>query len=164
MFDAARVRDLLDYDPETGVMRWVNVSKYHIGLNSKEAGGPVPNHNGKRYVTITIDGRKYKRSRLAFAWMTGRWPTHCIDHINGNSEDDRWVNLREATITENAWNHSRRAKRSALPMGVRTMASGRYQARLAVNKKMLHLGTFATPEEAVSAYQKAREEHYGQFA
>lgn len=162
--EASRVRDLLEYDPDTGVMRWRNVSKYHVEKSGRVAGCSVRNHSGKRYINITIDGRKHKRSRLAFAWVTGRWPNHCIDHVNGNSEDDRWINLREATVTENAWNHKRRAKASVLPMGVRNMASGRFQARLAVNKKMLHLGTFDTPERASAAYQKARGLHYGQFA
>ncbi len=162
--DPEFVKQALCYDPETGVMTWANCSKYHNALNGAEAGGPIPNQSGKFYHKITIGGRKISRSRLAFAWMTGRWPSECIDHINGNSLDDRWVNLREATITENAWNHKRRAKRQDhLPMGVRQMGSG-FQARIAVNKRMIHLGVFETPSAAQAAYQQARSAHYGKFA
>lgn len=164
MLDPKRLRQMLDYHPETGIMVWRGCSKYHRSMNGKEAGHPIPSQSGKLYWKVSIDGKKYNRSRLAFAWMTGRWPLHCIDHIDGNSENDRWVNLREATVTENAWNHKRRAKKAALPMGVRSLPSGRFAARIAVNRKMIHLGSFDTPEAASREYQKAREVHYGQFA
>lgn len=161
---AAEVRSALHYDPETGVMVWIGVSKYHCGLLGTEAGGPQPSQRGKLYHKISIGGRKHSRSRLAFVWMTGAWPDEMIDHINGNSLDDRWANLRPATATQNAWNHQGRAKKSSLPMGVRSNASGRYSARLAVNKRMIHLGAFDTQGEASAAYLKARETHYGEFA
>jgi hypothetical protein len=160
---AERLRSLLSYDPATGRFVWLRPSKYHAEKAKAEAGCPIPTHSGKAYHAISIDGRKYKRSRLAWLYMTGEWPTHQVDHISGDSLDDRWVNLREATQTQNAWNHKRRAKKSALPMGVRAMKD-RFQARIAVNKQMLHLGTFETPEAASAAYRKAREEHYGEFA
>lgn len=162
--EPSAVRDALDYDQETGVMVWRSISPYHKGKIGAEAGTVTPSNRDKCYHNITICGRKYKRSRLAFAWMTGRWPEHQIDHINGNSLDDRWSNLREATPLQNAWNHKRRAKKSALPMGVRSNPSGRYSARLAVDKRMIQIGTFDTIEDAERAYAEARERYYGQFA
>jgi hypothetical protein len=164
MLEQRRLWEILRYDPQTGVFIWLNPSPYHAEKAGSEAGGPTPNCRGKIYHTICIDGRKYKRSRLAWLYMTGSWPTNQVDHINGNSTDDRWANLRESTATQNAWNHKKRAKRSVLPMGVRSNPSGTFAARLAVNKKMIHLGSFATPEEAASAYRNAREKHYGEFA
>ena len=164
MMDAAKVRRFLDYDPGTGTMVWLNVSPYHREKNGMLAGGVVPNQSGKFYHTISLNGRKYKRSRLAFAWMTGAWPTHQIDHINGDSTDDRWANLREATATQNAWNHRKRSKASHLPMGVRSNPSGRFSARIAVNKRMVQIGTFDTAAEASEAYAAARRQYYGQFA
>ena len=158
------IKTYLDYDPNTGVMVWVNVSPYHREKNGSVAGCTTPNRHGKSYHVISLNGRKHKRSRLAFAWMTGRWPVHQIDHINGDSTDDRWENLREATPTQNAWNHHRRSKKSTLPMGVRSNPSGRFSARIAVNKRMVQVGTFDTPEQAGAAYLEARRQYYGQFA
>lgn len=163
MISANELRARLTYYPTIGSFQWVDPSPYHSEKLGLEAGGPVPGGSGKLYHTISVNGRKYKRSRLAWLYMTGEWPEHQIDHINGNSLDDRWCNLRQATATENAWNHKRRAKKSDLPMGVRTIGP-RFQARLAVNHKMIHLGCFATPEEASDAYRQAREKHYGEFA
>lgn len=162
--EPADVKRCLDYNPNTGVMIWVNVSPYHKEKNGREAGTLLPNNHRKFYHVISLGGRKHKRSRLAFAWMTGRWPAHQIDHINGDSTDDRWENLREATATQNAWNHRKRAKTSGLPMGVRSNPSGRFSARIAVNKRMIQIGTFDTSEAAAEAYAAARRQYYGQFA
>jgi hypothetical protein len=162
--DANHIRAVLDYDPKAGVMTWIAPSKHHNRLTGTEAGTSQRGQTGKAYWKIAINGRKFGRSRLAFAWMTGEWPPHMVDHIDGNSLNDAWANLRHATVLENAWNHQRRAKKSSLPMGVRTTAAGRYAARLAVNKVMLHLGAFDSPEAAEAAYRQARKVHYGDFA
>lgn len=155
---------MFSINAETGSVVWVDPPKYHPRMRGKEAGTLKPNHSGKLYCVIRIGRQPVKRGHLIFFSVFGRWPKPCLDHVNGDSTDDRIGNLREATVTQNAWNHKRRAKRSKLPMGVRSVKSGRYQARLAVNKKMLHLGTFATPEEAHAVYRQKRSEMYGQFA
>lgn len=158
------VRRLFRIDAERGSVVWVSPPKYHPRMLGKEAGGLRPTHAGKLYCVIHIGRQAVKRGHLIFFSVHGKWPAPCLDHINGDSTDDRIENLREATLTQNAWNHKRRAKRSLLPMGVRSVESGRYQARLAVNKRMLHLGTFDTPEQAHAVYKQKRKEMYGTFA
>lgn len=162
---ADRLREALSYDPETGEMRWIAPSKHHSEKVGTIAGTPSISESGKTYWVIGFGGRKYRRGRLAYMMMKGRWPKPMIDHRNGNSLDDRWSNLRQATGTQNSWNHKRRARRIDLPMGVRIIASsGRYSARIAVNKTMHHLGSFDTPEAASAAYQQARRTYYGNYA
>jgi len=116
------------------------------------------------YSSLSINGRKIKRSRIVFALIHGRWPSGQIDHINGNSLDDRPSNLREATQTQNAWNHKKRTKRSPMPMGVRQIPSGRYLARIACNKTKYALGIFDDVRDAEAAYQSARHRLFGEFA
>lgn len=158
-----RLMQILRYEANTGLFTWICPPKYHPRLAGEIAGQKISGRSGKGYWHIQIDGRKWKRSRLAFLYMTGRMPSECIDHINGDSLDDRWENLREATITQNAWNHKSRKKKSHMPMGVRTQ-NGKYVARIAVNKKQITIGTFLTQEAAAAAYQSAREKYYGEFA
>lgn len=160
----ARISELLRVDIAAGRAYWVSPPKNHPRMQGMEAGALCPNHSRKLYCVIKIDRHAVKRGHLVFFIAHGRWPAPCLDHINGDSTDDRIANIREATVTQNAWNHKRRAKGSPLPMGVRTTSSGRYQARLAVNKKMRHLGVFDTPEQAQTAYQLARKEAFGEFA
>jgi hypothetical protein len=163
-FTQAELRAALEYDPTQGWFLWRMPPKQHPDLRGKQAGRATDSGNGKSYIAIQFKGRKYKRSRLAFFWMVGRWPEHQIDHINGNSVDDRWANLREATPTQNAWNHKTRARRIDLPMGVRRSVGGKYVARIAQNGVQHTIGTFATIEEAKAAYQQERSVRYGEFA
>ena len=149
---------------DSGRLYWTGVNKFHAGLNGKEAGGIQRNPNGKNYWVISIDGFKYKRGRLVYFILNGNWPMPCIDHINGDSLDDRPINLRQATIAENAMNHKKRRRRIPLPMGVRHAPSGGYQARISLNKKQIHLGVYKTPSEASEVYQLKRKELFREFA
>jgi hypothetical protein len=159
-----RVFEALTFAPDTGKFYWIKPSKYHSEKTLSEAGCAQRNHNGKNYWVIRFDGRAIKRGRLVFFVLNGRWPTPCLDHINGDSLDDRPENLREATIAENAWNHKKRARRIALPMGVRLAGSGRFQARIAHENRQIHLGCYDTPEEARAVYLAKRKELYREFA
>ena len=162
--DVEQILSRLMVDTGTGKCFWVSPSKYHAERTGREAGGPVANQSGKKYWTISIDGSKYKRSQLVLTVASGTWPKETVDHINGDSLDDRASNLRHATVMQNAWNHKTRRKKTDLPMGVRSIASGKFQARIAFNHKMLHLGSFSTPAQAHATYLAKRKELYGDFA
>lgn len=156
---------LFHVDSDTGRLYWRDISKYHSEKSGKEAGAPIPSQSGKKYWHVQIGGRKYKRGHLIFCAAYGRMPKPCLDHVNGNSLDDRLDNLREATATENAWNHKTRKRRIKLPMGVRLIPhSGRYQARISFHKRQIHLGAYDTPEEAQQVYLCKRKELFGEFA
>jgi hypothetical protein len=155
---------LLRLDTETGNVFWIKVPRNHSEKLGKNAGNKNPSR-GKFYWVIRINGASYKRSHVVFCLTYGRWPSQCIDHINGNSLDDRPANIREATVTQNAWNHKRRAKKSKYPMGVRLSTSGKkFEARIGFCKKQISIGTFDTAAEASMAYQAKRKELYSEFA
>lgn len=159
-----RISESLLVDVSRGTAVWKAPSKFHRSLTGCDAGGPRRSHNGKFYWVIRLDGRTLKRGHLVFFIANGKWPEPVLDHRNGDSLDDRLDNLREATITQNAWNHQKRAKREPLPMGVRRTKLGRYQARLGFNKRSISIGIFATAESAADAYRAKRKEMYGEFA
>ena len=157
------VLDILDFDSGTGKFYWKNPPKYHPDLQGKEAGSARMGRGGKQYWVIKINRIARKRGRLVFLVLNGRWPDPCIDHINGDSLDDLPINLREATVTQNAWNHRTRAKTTNLPMGVRS-AGERFASRISINKKHLFLGMFDTPELAAEVYISKRKELYGEYS
>ncbi len=100
--DADFVRHLLHYDPLTGVWTWMNPlprSKMKRG----DIAGRLTNQ-GRRQ--IRISSGFYYSSRLAWLYMTGKWPEDQIDHKNRIKDDDRWDNLREATQSQNSFNRS----------------------------------------------------------
>lgn len=165
ILDCELLRHLFRIDDVSGKFFWKNPPHTHPRLLGLEAGGPRRSHNGKEYWVIRIGGIGHKRGRLMHLAIHGELPIPCVDHINGDSLDDRPPNLRQATVTENAWNHKKRARKQALPMGVRLIpASGRFQARIGVNKKQIHLGSYDTPEEAAAVYAAKRKEYFHEFA
>ena len=158
------MEQLFELDKNSGKLFWIKPPKNHPDLLGKEAGCLTRNSNGKGYWMIQVDGKKYKRSHIVFFLVNGFWPKPCVDHINGDSTDDRPSNIRQATFTENAWNHKKRARRINLPIGVKNLASGRFEARIGYLGKQIHLGSFQSLDEASAVYQSKRRELYGQFA
>lgn len=101
-----------------GKLYWKQISKYHKGKLNKEAGTLVDNGKRGKYWVVRIDRKPYKRSHIVYALVNGRWASPMVDHINGNSLDDRPENLREADYRLNNHNHRRR--------NIRKLPSGNY--------------------------------------
>lgn len=166
MLTVARLRECLDYAPDTGVFTW----KIATGRRRKvgDVAGAVANHGHTHYVTIQLDGMRTYAHRLAFLYMEGRWPKQ-VDHRDGDGQNNRWSNLREATQSENQQNL--RGPRSHNQLGVlgvypvppsrrKRNGPGRFFARIVVQGRGVHLGTFATIEEAQAAYLAAKRVHH----
>lgn len=153
-----RLMDVLNYDSESGLFTWKNPPSEHPRLRDYTAGGITTG-----YVMIKIDGQKYKAHRLAWLYVHGEWPSRDIDHINGCPLDNRIVNLRLASNPQNQANR-KRDREKVTPKGVKALPSGRFQSRITIDKRLITLGTFDTPEAAHSAYMDAATTHYGSFA
>ena len=147
-------------DLDSGRLFWKKANSQFVG---KEAGCVHTDHHGKTYWRIKINNYPWQRADLIFTIVHGipAYPT--IDHADGNSLNDRPDNLRIATRLENARNIKFMKRTMALPMGVRRNGSG-FQARINLDKRLICLGTFETPEEASQVYLKARAEFFGAFA
>ena len=157
MLNADEVRRLLHYDQETGVLRW----KQDMTTWTR-AGSEAGVIQMGKYRRVGIRGRYYMAHRLAWLIVTGMWPTHEIDHINGNKADNRWVNLRAATTTQNRRN-TRHQNRSGLIGASYHAGSGRYRAQIRVDGRRIFLGWFQTAKEASAAYVAAAIRHHGEF-
>ena len=159
-----RVREVLDYDMETGKLTWkVRMSPRR---NAGEEAGTTSSVHGKvAYRRITIDRISCGAHRLAWLLVHGVWPRNNIDHIDGNGLNNRIENLRDATLFENARNRGpQRNSKSGIKGVYWHVASGRWQAKIQHYGKGKNLGYYATPEEAREAYCKAAKELHGEFA
>lgn len=150
----------LRYVPETGLHWWL-IARQGRQLN-RPAGSLWPTRSGRIYRAITIDCHRYYAQVLAWWMMTSEWPERQVDHINTDSTDNRWVNLRLATQSEN--NINRPPKRPGLTGASFHKPSGRWQAYIKKDGKQIPLGYFKTAEEAHEAYKKAALELFGDFA
>lgn len=152
---AERVRRLLDYDPSTGIFRWLELPPAtKIVKVGDVAGG---NDNG--YVRIRVDGRTHYAHCLAWLWMTGQWPTDQVDHRNTVRSDNRWENLRQASQQLNSQNRRVAPKRTSsgfLGVSRRNRKRHPFVARICLDRKLISLGVFETAEAAHSAYVEAK--------
>ena len=90
------------------------------------------------------------------------FPDGIIDHINGNNKDNRRSNLRITTCNGNAKNNVSHNRYGV--NGIRKTKHGRYNVRITVDYKQIHIGNFETLEEAIDARIEAEKKYYGEYA
>lgn len=158
---ARRLRQLLDYDQETGEF----VRKVAVSNNTKAgdiAGSQDPSDG---YVRIRVDLVSYKAHRLAWLWMTGEWPVGDLDHRDLNRANYAWSNLREATESQNVANSPKRRDNKSGWKGVHwSKQCGRWRADIGVKGKREYLGLYDCPAAAHFAYLSAAAKAFGEFA
>jgi hypothetical protein len=160
MITAERLRELLSYDPETGVFTRL-VPRSGRGAR---VGGVAGRVSTKGYREISV-GIRYKAHHLAWLYVTGKWPRDQIDHRNCCKDDNRWINLRLADNFKNARNRTISSANSSGFKGVsRHKRTGKWQANIAANGKQFYLGLYTTPEEAALVYATAACGLFGEFA
>ena len=156
-----RLRELLEYDPESGLF----TRKSGRGGRSSGAAVGCKPQSDFGYVIVGIDGRNYLAHCLAFIFMTGALPPDDIDHINGRKDDNRWVNLRPATRSQNNGNSRLRKDNTSGLKGVSfNKTRQRWVAQIGINGRQTHLGRFANRAQAHAAYVDAAQRHFGEFA
>jgi len=161
--EQARLKECLLYDEMTGRFAWKK------RISNVKAGAIAGSLSPGGYWVIRLDNLLFMAHRLAWVYVHGVMPPAEIDHINGVRTDNRLANLRLATRAENGRNGRARKSKSGLKGAI--LDKGRlgrlrrpWVARITQNGKLLHLGYFATAEEAHAAYMKAARELYGEFA
>ena len=179
---------ILNYNPDTGIFIWKirspnmfedkpqypkewGCKRWNVQFAGRVAGSIQLKRN--RGTQHNIIGIKFKdrnqircsASRLAWFYVTKKFPKDCIDHIDGNTLNDRWENLREATSQQNSWNSKLVSTNTTGYRGVSYIKDlNRYRACISVgNGKSKHIGYFNTAKEAGEAYLKKAKELRGEF-
>lgn len=156
------VRQLLDYDPSTGIFTWRTSRR----RNRDRAGAPAGYRRpvDGRWV-ISINREKRLASVIAYVWMTGEWPQHEIDHKDRNPTNDRWDNLRPASRPDNMRNVGRKRSNASGFIGVCRRTNGRWLSYTrTADGRRVYLGHYATAQEAALARDEAARRDYGEFA
>jgi hypothetical protein len=149
------IKDYLSYDPESGVFTWIKGRK---GIKKDRIAGRVDS-NG--YITICFNYKHYLAHRLAWFYVKGEWPSGLLDHENRVKKDNRIVNLRIATYSQNGANCKGQDGKTSSHKGVSWHKRDK-RWRVVLGKK--HVGNYLTEDEAAVAYNKAATERYGEFA
>lgn len=152
MLTQARLKELLQYHPETGYFTRKSTR------GGKLIGSIAGTHDTHGHLQIKIDKQLYLAHRLAWLYIHGSMPKYQVDHINGLRDDNRLNNLREASLQQNTQNQiNARSNNSTGFLGVSFhKPNSLYRAQICHNGKVLHLGYHVTAELAHDAYLVAK--------
>ncbi len=157
---ASVVREMFDYNPETGVLTW------RVKRNRMKPGDIAGCLHHQGYIVVTIDGRQYQGHRVAWAHYYGEWPKGGLDHRDTVRRHNWIKNLRRATNVEQNRNRTLSPKNKAGLKGVSTeTVSGYvyYRATIYDQGNKINLGNFKTPQEAHAAYCGEAQRRFGEF-
>ncbi|MEP0316735.1 MAG: HNH endonuclease signature motif containing protein [Hyphomonas sp.] len=161
--DPNLLRELVDYDPDTGLFVWRERGQRHIQgdqpvaiWNSQWAGKPAfttPTDGG--YLRGSIFNVDYKAHRVAWAIHHGVWPENEIDHINRVKTDNRMCNLRDVDRQTNQDNME--PQWDSYEMRYIGFQRGRFRVRIRIRGKRRYFGSYETIEKAKAARDVAEK-------
>lgn len=156
---AVRLRELLTYDPLTGVFRW------RVDRRGTAFAGTVAGTLSCGYWSIGVDGVIYRAHRLAWLYVYGVWPAGRLDHKDRIFTHNWIENLRPATQSQNCGNQGIQRNNKSGFKGVDFhVKSGLWRARVTKDYKTINLGFYAKAEEAGAVYIQKAKELFGDFA
>lgn len=152
-----RLRELLSYDPLTGIFTW---RTGRPGASTGSIAGSLGGGHG--YLVITVDRKKYLAHRLAWFYTHGEWPAFDLDHKNTRRADNRIDNLREAVAPALNQQNQRKPHRDN-KLGVQgvCLVRGKFRATIGIDNRSTFIGNFDTIEEAHQAYVERKRKIHG---
>jgi hypothetical protein len=147
-----RVREMLDYSPETGELVWLKNRR----MGPKLVGARAGYVDGNGRLMVQLDKEAHHAGRLIWLWVTGSWPLGVVDHEDRNPLNNRWKNLRDVTQQVNTQNRSMNSNNKSGVRGVYwNKQQGKWHAQIAKDRKKIHLGFFVELTAAVAARKNA---------
>lgn len=152
------IRDLIDYNPETGVL------KAKANFSGRQAGSVIGSQTWQGYYAFSLFGKKCFAHRLAWLLHYGEWPSQPIDHINGIKTDNSIRNLRLCSLSQNQFNKPTQKNNTTGVKGVYwNKRDKRYVASVQFNGKKYSAGHHKDIDSAKEAVMKLREKLAGEF-
>ena len=156
MITKEKLIELFEYN--NGQLRW---KKSRQGVS---VGNVVGCDNGFGYKTTKVDGVRYRVHRLVFMMFHGYMPD-TVDHINGDSTDNRIENLRAATRSQNQQNRIKPKIGFNPAKNVYwDKSSSKWRVCFKHNGRQQSFGSFAELELAEIVAAEARNKLHGEFA
>lgn len=153
----SEIQEFFVYNPMSGHIIWRKASNYYTKIG--DIAGYT--YKGKRssYIRTSIHKKPILAHHVAFVLMTGSYPKHNVDHINGDGTDNKWINLRDVTHSENLRNQKLGSANTSGIIGVDFCKKTKlWRARIKLHQKEYHLGSFQTKLEAATARKKAEKD------
>lgn len=153
MLNQAQLKEKLSYDQDTGEFTWKIIQR---GTRKGSTAGSV---NDQGYIIIRLNNVAYRAHRLAWLYVNGEFPTHEIDHVNGDRADNRLVNLRDVPRKENKKNVGKYITNLSGVNGVRWYAPlKKWHVQIQHNNLKIHVGYFTCLDTAISERKRVEQE------
>lgn len=160
-----RLLERLSYDRETGHFTFRTAGGSNRNRDVGRVAGFQDESLGYKRWRVPVDAVYFVGARLAWFYVTGKWPVNQIDHKDGNSLNNAFDNLREADNSQNARNQSKPKNNTSGWKGVNWHKRvGKWYASIGFNGKKISLGYYDDVKEAAEAYIFAALELHGDFA
>lgn len=158
MITQQKLKELVNYDKNTGIFTWKKRTS-----NRVKVGDVIGNLHNCGYIEMRVDKTRILAHRLAWLYTYGYIP-QIIDHIDGNKQNNKICNLREATHKTNAYNSKIRSDNKS---GVRCVSWDKtrnsWEIRLKIDGKLKHYGNYKYLDDAKEAADKIRMLHHKEF-
>lgn len=152
------LRALYAYEPESGSI--TSRVRFHNWPSGRIMGTKMKNG----YILCSVFSRRILAHDLAWLLYTGKVPS-MLDHINGVRSDNRWVNLRQVTESQNCMNSGLNRRNKSGVKGVAFYkAYQKWTAELVALNKKYFLGYFENKEDAIAARKDAEGKYHGDYA
>lgn len=148
----------LHYCPDSGELWW------SVPAPKRSMDKPAGSKNGRGYIHIQFNGKKYKAHRIVFYMHHGHLPKE-IDHIDGDPANNRIANLRAASRSGNMRNTTLSKRNTSGAKGVSwNPQHKKWQSRLRAGGSEKHIGYYTDFFEACCAIHSARNRYHGEYA
>lgn len=155
MLTQKKLKEILHYDSNSGLFIWKIRAAKRIKPGDI-AGCLFESQSKKKYIRITISGKRYFVHNLAWLYVHGHFPDNEIDHADGNGTNNKIKNLSDVVRLENGKNKRLSVNNKSGHVGVHWHCRDkRWQAYIMVNKKSLYLGTFTDKNKAIEVRKAA---------
>jgi hypothetical protein len=157
MITQKELKEILNYNSESGIFTWKNIVK-----PARKKVGDVAGGLCLGYVVIGINGKIYRAHRLAWLYIYGKWPNDQIDHVNGIKNDNRLCNLRECNQSKNNYNRKMQKNNTSGIKGV-CKHKDKWMVQFKINKNVMYFGTYDDIEFAELVANEVRAKYHKEF-
>jgi len=161
--DHSALKEVLDYDPVTGIFTWkVHRHSHGGGVKPGDVAGCIDPRGYRRIGVLGWNGLAH---RLAWFYVKGVWPEAGLDHRDRNHDHNAIENLRECDQSRNLQNTSLDGQGSNKFRGVYyDRQRNKWRVQIIVYKKTIYVGQFDSEGEAAAAYLSAKIKHHPFYA
>ena len=141
------------FDYRDGNLWWKKTNTNRVKVGSEAGYVKTKPLTGEQYVQVRFKGKYYYIHRLIWAWHGNSLePNQQIDHIDGNSLNNRIENLRPTSNKQNSENRKGANKNSKSGhVGVSQLSNGTWRADIGHDGIIEYLGVYVNKEDAITA-------------